>query len=804
MSSHSSHRLALITGFLLCAQCASAFEEAIEPLLTSTCFACHSDTTLTPLNIKEVSFDLTDAETYRTWKRIYDRLERGQMPPPPMAESEAIRQMIDAALPPMKEALVAANQALRGDNRMALRRLTRLEYAYTLRDLLHIDEEVAIELSSALPAEADTGGFDTVAARQGISALHVRSYLQTADDALEEAILVGARPPTKTFKIDYAKSPYLNRMSEAKILGGGVTKMVDDAAVMFFDSGSTYLMHSDSEGFRVKVPGRYQITADAYPYQADTPVTLMLFRGTKQGVTASLDDLIGSFDLLDRDGRVVEVTTYLGSGQLISPSLAEVDRPQGDYVNYFAPDQNVKTYAGEGIAMRSITIEGPLIDQWPPQSTRDLLIGIDFDENGEVKLTKSAYEHVYDIVDRFATLAFRRPLAAQEVEAFANLARPALADERPFLDAVKVPLRAILSAPPFLYQGGDTQLDDFGFASRLSYFLWRSMPDEELFEAARKGRLGDPRTLSAQIDRMLDDPKHQRFVKDFAGQAFRLYELKSTSPDGQLYPEYDERLGQAMEFETHMFLEELIAQNMGLGNLIDSDFTFLNRRLAEHYDVPEVAGQHMRKVTLPADSVRGGLLTQASVHKITANGTTTSPVPRGNFVLTNVLGRPSPPPPANVSGLEPDTRGTTTIREQLTAHRANPTCAGCHRTIDPPGFALESFDPIGGYRDDYRKAATVNFYPTYDKGLPVDPSGVTPEGWSFGGIEEYKNILLEYELKHIARHITSQRVVFGTGADVDFADRDAVDEIVSVLSEQGYPMRTMIHEVAQSDLFRRR
>jgi len=756
------------------------------------------------LNIKEVSFDLTDAETYRTWKRIYDRLERGQMPPPPMAESEAIRQMIDAALPPMKEALVAANQALRGDNRMALRRLTRLEYAYTLRDLLHIDEEVAIELSSALPAEADTGGFDTVAARQGISALHVRSYLQTADDALEEAILVGARPPTKTFKIDYAKSPYLNRMSEAKILGGGVTKMVDDAAVMFFDSGSTYLMHSDSEGFRVKVPGRYQITANAYPYQADTPVTLMLFRGTKQGVTASLDDLIGSFDLLDRDGRVVEVTTYLGSGQLISPSLAEVDRPQGDYVNYFAPDQNVKTYAGEGIAMRSITIEGPLIDQWPPQSTRDLLIGIDFDENGEVKLTKSAYEHVYDIVDRFATLAFRRPLAAQEVEAFANLARPALADERPFLDAVKVPLRAILSAPPFLYQGGDTQLDDFGFASRLSYFLWRSMPDEELFEAARKGRLGDPRTLSAQIDRMLDDPKHQRFVKDFAGQAFRLYELKSTSPDGQLYPEYDERLGQAMEFETHMFLEELIAQNMGLGNLIDSDFTFLNRRLAEHYDVPEVAGQHMRKVTLPADSVRGGLLTQASVHKITANGTTTSPVPRGNFVLTNVLGRPSPPPPANVSGLEPDTRGTTTIREQLTAHRANPTCAGCHRTIDPPGFALESFDPIGGYRNDYRKAATVNLYPTYDKGLPVDPSGVTPEGWSFGGIEEYKNILLEYELKHIARHITSQLVVFGTGADVDFADRDAVDEIVSVLSEQGYPMRTMIHEVAQSDLFRRR
>ena len=418
----------------------------------------------------------------------------------------------------------------------------------------------------------------------------------------------------------------------------------------------------------------------------------------------------------------------------------------------------------------------------------------------------------------FAPRAFRRPLRAGEAEAYAQLAQPVLDEGLPFVDALRVPLAAILSAPSFLFfhagpPGADAAagtLDDFALATRLSYFLWRSMPDTELFDTAAAGRLSEPEVLESQVERMLAHPNSERFVKDFAGQAFRLYEMHATTPDAGLYPEYDERLGQAMAAETELFLSELIAENLSARLLIDADFTFVNRRLAEHYDIDGIVGQHMRKVVLPEDSVRGGLLAQAAIHKITANGTTSSPVPRGNFVLANLLGQPAPPPPPNVAGLEPDTRGTTTIREQLAAHRANPMCATCHTVIDPPGLALESFDPIGGFRTRYRATGSkieVNgeTYPgPYREALPVDASGITPEGFVFAGFEEYQQFLLTRKLDHIARHLVSQLLVLATGAEVQFADRRQRDRIVAQLQDSDYPMRTMIHEVVKSDLFRRR
>jgi hypothetical protein len=463
-----------------------------------------------------------------------------------------------------------------------------------------------------------------------------------------------------------------------------------------------------------------------------------------------------------------------------------------------------------------MVFEGPLIenDAWPPPSTRQLLTGVEFDEGeGEIRLTKEPYEHIVDIVSAFAPRAFRRPLMDDELDAYASLARPLLDEGRPFLEAVRVPLRAILSAPPFHYHadevGPDGTLDDFGLGTRLSYFLWRSMPDDILLDLARAGRLSDPAVLAEQVDRMLDDAKTERFVKDFAGQAFRLYELKATSPDRGLYPEFDEWLGRVMALETELFLEELIAEDYGAGYLIDSDFTFLNRRLAEHYGITGVDGQQMRKVALPIDTPRGGLLTQASIHKITSNGTTTSPIPRGNFVLANLLGQPAPPPPAAVDIPEPDTRGTTTIREQLDAHRSSPVCASCHRVIDPPGFALESFDPIGGFRTNYRiipdESGRRRFRsPRYKEGPSVDASGVTPEGDAFSGIEEYKQLLLQQELDQVARHLASNLLVFSTGAEIEFADREAVEQVVEQGRADGHPVRTMIQRVVQSDLFRSR
>ena len=569
-----------------------------------------------------------------------------------------------------------------------------------------------------------------------MSPLHVRAYLDAADRALDAAIALGPRPSTERRTIEYVQSPGLEFIRNAEFLGGGAVKKLDDGYATFSEITSTFLLHSRSEGYSVPRPGRYRVAVEAYAYQAETPVTLTLYRGSSQGAAASLDELIGAFDLVGDAARTVEVTPFLRPGDLISPALADADAPPYDNPDtYFQPDKNVRDYTGEGIALKSMTIEGPLIDTWPPASTRQLLAGVAFDEAGEVRLTKDPYDHVVDIVAAFGPRAFRRPLHEGELEAYASLAEPLLADGRPFIEAVRVPLRAILSAPPFLYHGGEPgALDDFGLATRLSYFLWRSRPDAELLGLAGEGRLSDPKVLAQQVDRMLDDGKNERFVKDFAGQAFRLYELQATAPDAALYPEYDDRLGQAIAQETELFLAELIAGDHGVGSLIDADFTFVNRRLAEHYGLPGVAGQQMRRVTLPADSPRGGLLTQASVLKVTANGTTTSPVPRGNFVLANLLGQPAAPPPAGVEGLEPDTRGTTTIREQLDAHRSNPVCASCHRVIDPPGFALESFDPIGGFRTHYRATGgELNFggftVPApFTEGPAVDPSGVTPAG----------------------------------------------------------------------------
>lgn len=798
--------LLVCTMFVVGQASADSFEAEVKPMLEASCLLCHGEGTVTPLNMQELSYDLGDAEVYRTWQHIYNRIERGQMPP--MEVSDTVQSLIDNALTALKPALVDANIASRGGSRAELRRLTQLEYAYSLQDLLHLDAETATALASELPAAADTGGFNTVAKNQDISALHVRGYLRAADRALDAAIQLGPRPESERFEIEYRKSGYLYTLSTQEVFGLGVTKLLDDGVATFFDAVSTYAFYTESEGYNVPSPGRYRVTLDAYPYQADSPVILTLYSGKKQGIVASLDNLIGSFDLVEPEGRVVEVTTYLEPGMLVAPSLADVDLRGENPGIYYLPENFVTDYRGEGIAMKSMVIEGPLNDVWPPASTRELLTGIDFDESGQIELSKPAMDHINEIVETFAQRAFRRPLAEGEAKLYADMAIPLLEDGRPFLEALRVPLRTVLNSPSFLYQDGASGvLDDYSLASRLSYFLWRSMPDDALLAVAEAGRLSEPAELARQVERMLDDPKSKRFVKDFVGQAYRLYEINSTSPDTGLYPEFNDLLGQAMVAESELFYEELIRENLSLTNLVRADFTFLNRRLAEHYRVPGVEGQQMRKVMLPEGSVRGGLLSQSSIHKITANGTTTSPIPRGNFVLANLLGRPAPPPPPNVGGVEPDTRGTTTIREQLAAHRDSTICAGCHKTIDPPGFALESFDPIGGFRDQYRAVgdfSEILQYAPYQLGLPVDASGITSDGASFRGFADYQQVLLDTEMDAISYNLADQLITFSTGAQVEFSDRDAVNEILSLTKGQNYPLRTMIHEVVASDLFRTR
>ena len=304
---------------------AQSLKAAVTPLVEASCLTCHGDRTVTPLNLARLGFDLTDHETFRAWEKVYERLSKGEMPPAAAPQPEAA--FVETAIGSLKRALVDANLAARGSQRTPLRRLTRLEYAYTIQDLLQLDEALSKDLGRMLPAEPDSGGFDTVAANQGISPLHVRSYLDAADRALDAAIAVGPPPPVEPFTIEYAKSRRLARNAQGSCLGCGAVKPLDDGYATFHESSSTYLLHSRSEGFVVPYPGRYRVTIEAYAYQANTPVTLTVYLAGGFGALA-LDNLVGSFDFVGDVPRSVELTPFLRPGDVVSPALADADAPQ--------------------------------------------------------------------------------------------------------------------------------------------------------------------------------------------------------------------------------------------------------------------------------------------------------------------------------------------------------------------------------------------------------------------------------------------------------------------------------------------
>ena len=312
-------------------------------------------------------------------------------------------------------------------------------------------------------------------------------------------------------------------------------------------------------------------------------------------------------------------------------------------------------------------------------------------------------EDVERIVRDFVKRAFRRPVETEMADQFVGLALSRLDAGNSFEQAVRAGVTSVLCSPHFLLLNQEAETDDFAIASRLSYFLWSSMPDEELRRFAAAGKLTDPRTRKLQVERMLNDPKMDRFVNNFTGQWLDLRDIDFTSPDKKLYPEFDELLQRSLVAETRGFFRHILQKDLSVMNFVDSDFAYLNQRLADHYGVPGVRGhEKFQIVKLPDDSIRGGVLTQGSVLKVTANGTNTSPVLRGIWILDKIMGQPALPPPPGVPAVEPDIRGATTIREQLTKHREEESCARCHARIDPPGFAMEEFNAIGGYRDFYR------------------------------------------------------------------------------------------------------
>jgi Protein of unknown function (DUF1592)/Protein of unknown function (DUF1588)/Protein of unknown function (DUF1585)/Protein of unknown function (DUF1587)/Protein of unknown function (DUF1595)/Planctomycete cytochrome C len=413
----------------------------------------------------------------------------------------------------------------------------------------------------------------------------------------------------------------------------------------------------------------------------------------------------------------------------------------------------------------------------------------------------------------FMRQAYRRPVEEADVQRYLGLIRAQMKTGHDFTYSMLAGYTAIICSPGFLYlEETPGRLDDSAVASRLAYFLWNSAPDAALLARAQRGELRRPEVLRTETERLLNDPKSRRLVEAFLDYWLELRKQDATTPSNTLYPDYylDEALAEAALDESRMFFTELLQKDLPARNVINSDFTYLNERLAEHYGIRGVAGAAMRRVALPADSVRGGVMTQAMVLKVTANGTTTSPVIRGKWLSERILGRHVPAPPAAVPAVDPDTRGAVTIRQQLERHRADESCAVCHTKIDPQGFALESFDVMGAWRDRYRGDAKDKLPEVglgkngwafdFHYALPVEAQGQLPDGQTFKDVREFKRLILRDEAQ-IARNLARQLAVYATGSPVRFSDRAVIEGILGEAKGRQYGVRSLIHAIVQSDLF---
>lgn len=685
------------------------------------------------------------------------------------------------------------------EGRVVARRLNRLEYQNTVCDLLG----VKIDLQEMLPPDSSADGFDNVGESLHTSSFLMEKYLEAASIALDRAIANRPQPPL------IRKRYSLKETHQVKFTTENVFRKSDaeDRVVML---SSSPWQAATLSPFYPPDPGNYRFRISAAGVQSSgKPVTYRVDAGLM--LMTGRQHLVSYFDVPADESAVVEFMDYLDARNTIRilpyglASAQAVDKVGAD------------AYDGAGLAIDWIEVDGPLNDVWPPASHRLVFGDLPqksapvYNQSDRVEVvSEDPAADAHRLLLQFCRRAFRRPVTDGDVAPFLSIVQTKLNEGRSFEQAMRVGLTAVMVSPQFLFLPEKPgSLDDFAVASRLSYFLWRTMPDEELLMQAEKSQLKRPETLHAQVERMLHDPRSKEFVSDFVGQWLNLRDINFTMPGHLLYPEFDDMLKESMVRETELFFTEVLTHDMSVTNFVASDFLMLNGRLARHYGIPDVDGWEFRRVSLPADSHRGGLLTMASVLKVTANGTYTSPVMRGVWVLERILGTPPSPPPESVAGLVPDTRGATTIREQLVKHRQDEACASCHIEIDPPGFALESFDVIGGWRDRYRLAGWARDAQEvvlngkkmpYYNGAKVDPSGVLADGRKFQNIDEFKTLLLA-DKDQLARALAHKLVTFSTGAAPSPVDQPQIEMIVGECRTKGYGLRSLIHAVVGSELF---
>lgn len=799
----------------------------IKKFTQKYCVDCHDEELEKGgLNLEHFQLKMDTLEEEKMWSNSYDRVVFGEMPPkkkkkqPTASELAAFKKNLSSIL---NQSIVKTQKSY---GRTVYRRITREEYENTLRDLLELPN---LKVKEMLPEDQSTGGYDNVTAGQSLSRMNIQSYMKAAEYALDMATTLGPKPDKLKYQkniLDYHKHTKKHKHKRPK------------------DNGWYHIRLNGGEvtdKLWAPFSGYYKISVKAFAGKYDY--------SKLKAVTAPADaERIVSLTSGNQDNTIIHKTFALPVNKCDDYITVEGFIPAGEGVrlrsNDLPPNPNKPPHGMEpiydSVAIKEFKVEGPIIAEWPPKSHKVLFGDLPQQKwtasmskikptnkflkrnyrsrdtkrlikENPVVVSKNPAADAKRLISSFAAKAFRRPVNSDQVNTYLSLFKSQMQQGYCFQEALRNSYMAILCSPDFLYFHENAgQLDNYALANRLSYFLWKSIPDDKLMEIANQGKLTDSKVLASQVERMLADPKADRFVVSFINQWLDLKRFNASEPDFDLFPEYkkDYWLKESMKEETYSFFKKMISDNLSSSNIIDSDFAMLNRRLAELYDIAGVKGHEIRPVKLPKDSVRGGFLTQGSILKVTANGATTSPVKRGVWMAEKVLGIHIPPPPANVPPIETEGANVKTLQQQFAKHRENASCAACHKKIDPIGFALEPFDVMGGYRERYRSLEegeqvnkVVNLKKTvYKLTDKVDVTSEFPGYGKFTTTNQFKQIVMKNR-KKVLEHFLKNLTTFATGSEIQFTDRYVIDKIIKD-SAKDDGIKSLIHQVTQSRLFR--
>jgi hypothetical protein len=742
---------------------APSFEKDVAPLVKKYCTGCHGGEKPKgglALDAFRTAEDV--AKKPKVWEKVADNLRSGDMPPPTrrqptMDERDLINNWIDL------EVFKVDCNGPRDPGRVTIRRLNRAEYNNTIRDLVGVSFRPADDF----PADDVGYGFDNIGDVLSMPPILLEKYLAAAENILDRALVPEreVKPARQRFGVqNLVVEPFSARDRAFR-------------RITFTTAGQTYLAR-----FHFPHNGDYDVRIRALGERAGADLPRLSLR---------LDDKeVKTFDV-DAEGtaKVYEFRIKSGEGER---------KVAAAFTNPFRDDKAKDDKKPERkLIIENLEIEGPFNAAPVPASESYRRVMIARPTGPGDKETAAA-----KIVETFARRAFRRPVTKDETARLMKLFKLADGNGESFDDSVKLALKAVLVSPHFLFRvevdrepnnpDAVTTISEFELASRLSYFLWSSMPDDELFNLAEQGQLRKPGVLEAQVKRMLRDPKSRALVENFADQWLQLRNLKDFSPDPKRFPTFNEPLRQAMLKETELFFDHVVREDRSILEFLDADYTFLNERLAEHYGIPGVKGADFRKVTLTAEQhqQRGGLMMQASILTVTSNPTRTSPVKRGKFILDNILGTPPPPPPPDVPELKDDGELKGTLRQRMEQHRANPTCAACHQRMDPLGFGFENFNAVGAWR-------------VKDGKEDVDPTGDLPGGKSFKGPAELRSILKERK-EIFARCLADKLLTYALGRGTKRTDQCFTNDIARGVSKRDYKFSALALEIVQSDPFQKR